>query len=458
MAGLSLSGLASGVDTSAVIEQLMAVDSNGKARLQLRQSALEARQSTLNDVKTRLNNLLTMAKDLGGSSAWADTQTTEVSDATKIAAKRLSGAAPGGHEITVANLARSEQRSYAFTPGTASSLSLTTSSGTTTVAITADDDGAAVANKINAAAGAPVYAVWVEDPTGDSTKDRLVLTRKETGAYQQSDMTVGGAAGLGTETYKAGVDASFTVDGDPQTSRSNVVRSAVPGLELTLKATGTSAVTVSAPGPDPEAVKSKVKAFVSQYNSTIDFIRGKVEEKPVKGATTTSDAAKGVLYGDSQLEGVLNQLRNLVSDAVPGRTGDIKSLRDLGVSTGKATGSASSADALDGKLVLDEAALTSALESDRLDVKSFLTDPTTGIAGKLTALLEPLVKVGGLVDQRATQAGRQAGDVKSQMTAMTARLELKQERLKAQFAAMEAAMAQSQSTSSWLSAQLAGLS
>jgi flagellar hook-associated protein 2 len=441
MAGLSLSGLASGVDTSAVIEQLMAVDSNGKARLQLRQSALEARQSTLNDVKTRLNNLLTMAKDLGGSSAWADTQTTEVSDATKIAAKRLSGAAPGGHEITVANLARSEQRSYAFTPGTASSLSLTTSSGTTTVAITADDDGAAVANKINAAAGAPVYAVWVEDPTGDSTKDRLVLTRKETGAYQQSDMTVGGAAGLGTETYKAGVDASFTVDGDPQTSRSNVVRSAVPGLELTLKATGTSAVTVSAPGPDPEAVKSKVKAFVSQYNSTIDFIRG-----------------KGVLYGDSQLEGVLNQLRNLVSDAVPGRTGDIKSLRDLGVSTGKATGGASSADALDGKLALDEAVLTSALESDRLDVKSFLTDPTTGIAGKLTALLEPLVKVGGLVDQRATQAGKQAGDVKSQMTAMTARLELKQERLKAQFAAMEAAMAQSQSTSSWLSAQLAGLS
>ena len=236
------------------------------------------------------------------------------------------------------------------------------------------------------------------------------------------------------------------------------MRSAVAGLELTLKATGTSAVTVSAPGPDPEAVKFKVKAFVSQYNSTIDFIRGKLEEQPVKGATTRTDAAKGVLYGDSQLEGVLNQLRNLVSDAVPGRTGDIKSLRDLGVSTGKATGGASSADSLDGKLVLDEAVLTSALESDRLDVKSFLTDPTTGISGRLTALLEPLAKVGGLVDQRATQAGKQAGDVESQMTAMTARLELKQERLKAQFAAMEAAMMESQATSSWLSAQLAGLS
>ena len=315
-----------------------------------------------------------------------------------------------------------------------------------------------MADKINAAAGSPVYAVWVEDPTGDDTKDRLVLTRKETGAYQQGDLTLSGASWLSSEGYKAGVDATFTVDGgDPQTSRSNVVRAAVPGLELTLKATGTTAVTVSAPGPDPEAVKAKVRAFVSQYNSTITFIQGELEEKPVKNASTISDAGKGVLYGDSQLKGVLNQLRNMVSDKVSGMTGSVTSLRDLGVSTGKATGGASSADALAGKLVLDEAVLTSALENGRLDVKTFMTDGTKGISAKLTKLLDPLTKVGGLVEKRATQAGQQAGDVEDQISSMTSRLELKQERLKAQFAAMEAALAQSQSTSSWLSSQLSSL-
>jgi flagellar hook-associated protein 2 len=164
---ISLSGLASGVDTTSVVEQLMQVDSQGKARLQLRQGVLEARQQTLNDVKTRLTNLLNVAKDLGSGGAWADTQTLDVSDAAKISAKLLSGAAPGGHEIVVANLARSEQRSYAYpSPGEAATLSFTTSSGTTTVSLSADDDGKAAANKINAVPGGPVYAVFVQDPTG----------------------------------------------------------------------------------------------------------------------------------------------------------------------------------------------------------------------------------------------------------------------------------------------------
>ena len=38
MADLGLSGLASGVDTSAIVEQLMAIERQGKTRLQLRQS------------------------------------------------------------------------------------------------------------------------------------------------------------------------------------------------------------------------------------------------------------------------------------------------------------------------------------------------------------------------------------------------------------------------------------
>ena len=304
---ISLGGLASGVDSSSIIEQLMQIDAQSKARLQLRQNVLEARQQALSDVKSRLSNLLTAAKDLGTGTAWADVQTLDVSDATKLSAKLLSGAAPGGHEINVTGLARSEQRSYAYTGGSASTLSLTTSAGTTNVSLAAEDDGKAVADKINATAGAPVYAVWVKDPNGVAANDRLVLTRKDTGEFLQGDLTVSGGAGLGSEAYTAGADAAYTVDGGiVQNSRSNVLTAAVPGLQLTLKATGTSAVTVGAPGPDPEAVKAKVKAFVSQYNSTVDFIRSKVTEKKVANATTTGDASKGVLSGDTQLNGVLS--------------------------------------------------------------------------------------------------------------------------------------------------------
>src|SRR4029079_12843209 len=147
MAGISLSGLSSGLDTQSIIDQLMAVDRAPETRMTLQQSALRARQSTLTDIGTRLRNLLTTAKDLGSISTWADTQSLDVSDANKITATRLGGAAPGGHDVTVSTLARSEQRSYTFAPG-AATLQLGPSSS---VSLSSTDDGQSAADKINAA-------------------------------------------------------------------------------------------------------------------------------------------------------------------------------------------------------------------------------------------------------------------------------------------------------------------
>jgi flagellar hook-associated protein 2 len=454
MAGLQLSGLTSGLDTDSVIQQLMAVDRAPETRLQLKESAYQARQSTLTDVATRLRNLLTAAKNLGSVDTWAEGQSLDVSDSSKLTATRLSGAAPGGHDINVQTLARSEQRSYTFTQG-AGTLDIGPS---THVAIGANDDGAAVADKVNAASGSPFYAVFVKDPLGDTTKDRLVLTRKDTGYFdpQASDaLQVSGVAWTSSEDFKAGVNAKFTVDGGTaQESRSNVVLSAVPGLQLTLKATGTTSVTVGAPGPDNSAVKGKIQAFVDQYNSTVDFIRSELNEKRVPNATTDADARKGPLFADTQLTGLLSQMRSIISDKT-GIGGTVKSLADLGVTTGTGSGGAASADAIAGKLTLDAGKLTDALDANRLDVKAFLTDTTKGISAKLTKLLDPVAKATtGLMDVRAKQAGDQATSIEDQISQMEDRLTQKADRLRAQFTAMEQALAQSQSQGSWLSAQL----
>jgi flagellar hook-associated protein 2 len=451
MAGISLGGLSSGLDTQSVIDQLMAIDRAPETRLRLKESALEARQQTLSDVATRLRNLLTAAKDLGSVSTWADTQTLDVSDSSKLVATRRSGAAPGGHDVTVTTLARSEQRSFAFTKE-AGTLNL---GPDTHISVSASDDGAAVADKINAASGSPFYAVYVKDPLDDPTKDRLVLTRKDTGKYDPAALSVDGLGWTSAATVKEGVNASFSVDGGtPQESLSNVVTSAIPGLQLTLKATGTSSVTVSPPGPDNSAVKGKVQAFVDQYNSTVDFIRSELAEKRVPNATSDTDARKGSLFADTQLTGLLAQLRGIVSDKT-GVGGAIKSFGDIGVSTGTATGGAASADALAGKLQLDATKFADALQDNRIDLKSFLTDTTNGISAKLTTLLDPVAKASsGLMDVRAKQAGDEAGSIEDQIALMETRLSEKADRLKAQFTAMEQALAQSQSQQSWLAAQL----
>jgi flagellar hook-associated protein 2 len=450
MAGLQLGGLASGLDTQSIIDQLMAIDRAPETRMQLQQSTLKARQQALTDVGTRVRNLEDQAKALGDVSTWADTQTLDVSDTTKLTATRLSGAAPGGHDINVTTLARSEQRSYAFTAGVA-----TLNIGAAQINLTADDDGQSAADKINANANSPVYAVWVQDPLGDTTKDRLVLTRKDTGEFNQADMAVSGAAWTSNETYTAGVNAAFTVDGGQvQYSKSNVVKSAIPGLQLTFKATGTTSVSVTPPGPDQNAIQQKLQSFVDQYNSTIDFIRGKLTEKTVPNASNATDAAKGVLFGDPQLTGMLSQLRNMMSDKT-GIGGAIQSMADLGISTGSASGGAADADALAGKLTFDTTKFADAFDGKRLDIKSFMTDPSKGIASKLTALLDPVAKpTSGLLDVRAQQAGDQSDDIDDQIAALEDRLSQQQTRLQAQFTAMEQALSQSQSQGSWLTAQL----
>jgi flagellar hook-associated protein 2 len=454
MAGLQLSGLTSGLDTDSVIQQLMAVDRAPETRLKLKETAYEARQSTLTDVATRLRNLLTAAKNLGSVDTWAEGQSLDVSDSSKLTATRLSGAAPGGHDINVQTLARSEQRSYTFEKG-AGTLDLGPS---THIAIGADDDAAAVADKINAASSSPFYAVFVKDPLGETENDRLVLTRKDTGYFDPSAadaLQVSGPSWTTSEDLKIGVNAKFTVDGGTaKESRSNVVLSAVPGLQLTLKATGTTSVTVGAPGPDNSAVKSKIQAFVDQYNSTVDFIRSELNEKRVPNATTDADARKGPLFADTQLTGLLSQMRSIISDKT-GIGGTVKSLADLGVTTGTGSGGAASADAIAGKLTLDADKLTDALDANRLDVKAFLTDTTKGISAKLTKLLDPVAKATtGLMDVRAKQAGDQATSIEDQISQMEDRLTQKADRLRAQFTAMEQALAQSQSQGSWLSAQL----
>ena len=452
MAGLTLGGLASCIDTDTVITQLMAIERAPQARLKLKESVLQARQTALTDVNTRLKSLQTAIKDLSAVGTWADTQSLDVSDTTKLTAKRLGGSAPGGHVLNVTQLARAEQHSYTFAPGAG-----TLNVGGTSIDITATDTGQDVADRINASPGAPAYAVFVKDPQG-AGNDKLVLTRKETGKFQ-TPLAITGPSWTAVDALKDGADAAFTIDDDPvvKYSKTNVVTSAVPGLELTLKATGTTSVTVGAPAPDADAVKAKVQAFVDQYNSTVDFIRGKLAEKSNPKATTEAEARKGVLFNDSQLTGILRDLRNMVADKAAGLTGGVTSFGDIGVSTGTASGGASSADALAGKLTLDTTKLTDALTNKRLDVKSFLTDPANGIAAKLNAYLDPVAKTDGVVAARARQTGDEIDGIDDQLAAMEQRLTTKSDRLRAQFAKMESAMSASQSQSSWLSAQLSRL-
>src|SRR3954469_14805612 len=120
--GISFGGLASGLDTNSIIDQLMAIERQPQDKLKLRQSQVDARKSALSDVSTRLKTLRLAAQDLKSPTLWLDTQSVDVNDPTKVAVTRTGGAGTGGYQVQIDTLASASQHWFQYTPPTADQL------------------------------------------------------------------------------------------------------------------------------------------------------------------------------------------------------------------------------------------------------------------------------------------------------------------------------------------------
>jgi flagellar hook-associated protein 2 len=447
VADLGLSGIASGVDTAAIVEKLVALDRQGQTRLQLRQGSLGAQQTALRDLKTKLDALKSAAADLRASKTWSQGQTVESSDAARVAVARTGGAPIGGYSVKVTQLAASAQKTYGWTQS-ASTSQLTIDA--TTLDIPANATIADVAATINGRSDLPVYAAVVGG-------DKLVLSSRATGAAATFGAT---GSQLSAPTNEvAGRNAKYLLDGDTieRESATNVVEDAIPGVRLTFKGTTSdpASIVVGAPGIDRDKVKAEVKAFVDAYNAVVTATRAKVSEKKVQNPTTQTDYNKGALFGDSALNSMLSRLRSGMGAAYTaiGNSTSLDDLRDIGISTGKAGASSEASKA--GLLTLDEAKLTAALDSDAEGVRRLLGGTATvAFAQDVEALATDL---GKMLDGRIESAGTQSRRITDELTRTDARLAAKEKRLKAQFAAMETALGTSQAQMEWLQGQLAGL-
>jgi flagellar hook-associated protein 2 len=459
----NISGLASGIDTNSIVSQLMSIERQPQVRLQQQQTVEAARQQALRDVNTRLQNLQNAIADLRDPSTWADQQEVDSSDTSLVTAVRTGGAAAGGYQVTVTQLARAQQLTQSSGISAASAvgtLTIQVGSGTAVkVNVAAGDSLQTLADKINGSSGSPTYATVVNG--------KLILSSKTTGAANTISVTGSEAADFGFAQSQSALDASYAIDGASKTSASNVVTDGMAGVTLTLKGVtsgGPVSVTVGSPGPDTESVQSKVQAFVDQYNSTIDFIQGKLTEKPILNPQSDPDRAKGVLYGDAGLEDLLANLRSAISAPVPGRPTAYSLLAQVGVSTGAAVGSgALNQDSIAGKLTLDSTALSNALNSDFSDTKVLFTNtagsgPTLGLAQRLNALVDAQTNAtSGILTNRITAEQSEIDDLKRQSDDMNQLLTDKEASLRSQYAAMETAMSKAQSQGQWLSGQIASL-
>ncbi len=457
MAGIQLTGLASGMDTASLVSQLMSIERLPRTSIEFNQSTTQARRNNLADIQSKLNSLKLATQDLGSSLSWNSTQRVDTSDATKVSATLKSGAGPGGYDIAITNLATSARATYTFDNTAPQSFTIQDSGGTTTGTFDVDAGGSLdeLVAAINAKPEAGVFAVNVND--------KLVLSSRTTG--DASNFTVTGLAMVpGSDV--AGVDANFTINAKAYTSATNVVTDAVPGLELTLKAkTDSTTINVGAPAPDTSVVKAKLKAFVDAYNTALTTMNSALGEKRVANPANATDAARGSLFGDTGVRDMLSAIRTSVGSPIPGfdaTTTDSKItlLAELGISTGAAnTTSTIDADAVAGKLKFDEAAFDAAYAKDPVGVQKLLggVAGTQGFAQQLTSRLASYTDTDGILASRLTSVDSDLTSIKDRLERFDDRLSTRQAYYEHQFAMLETALANSQSLGNQMAAQLNAL-
>jgi flagellar hook-associated protein 2 len=450
-APITISGLASGLETTKIIAALMGAEREPVTHLSDEQAKLAAEQTQLLSIQTSLQQLSFSASEFSLPSLFESAQSVTSSEPQRVSASSSSGAGVGGYEVNVTQLANSSQRSFTFTSPT--------SEQTLTIEgqefkLKAGESAKEFASSINTNSKAPVYAAVLEDGT-------LVLSSRVTGNTGAEFIKVSDAGGALTEkagTAKEGKDAEFEVDGVAGTSSSNTVTSAIPGVTLTLGGltpNGPVTIDVEPPGPNASVVEAQVQSFVKLYNSTVEAIQVQLQTKPPAKFSSTSEYGTGILFGDVELTGLLDGMRATMYEPISGLPTEMSSPFNIGISTGSATGSGGSSEgSLEGLLTLEPAKLSEAVKANPAGVEKMLQQWSQNLQTQINTVGAP----GGALEVRANGDGTQITQLSSQINTMNEQLAQREKSLQRTYAELESVISRNTTQSDWLTSQEESLS
>jgi len=446
---LTISGLASGLDTSSIISELMSVERAPVTRLTGEQEKVEGEQQQLQSVQSSLQQLSFSAAEFSLPSLFETSQSVTSSEPTRVTAASSSGAGIGGHEVEVTQLANSAQRTFTFTsPAAEDTLTIDGHSYT----VKAGESAKELAGKINSDSTATVYAAVLEGGT-------LVLSNRATGNTGAEFIKVSDTGGTLTEqagTAKEGKNAEYTVDGVAGTSASNIVTNAIAGVTLTLNGltpTGPVTINVHPPGASVSAVETQVQAFVKLYNSTVEAIQKQLTTKPLSKPKTVAEYGTGSLFGDFELQSVLSSMRQSMYEPIVGLPAEMSNPADIGIGTGAASGGGSSQAAIEGQLTLNSTKLKEAIEANPAGVQEMLEKWSQGLQSTLNNVAEP----GGTLEARVTGDTSQITQLKSKIDTMNELLLVREKALQVTYSELEAALSKNSSQAAWLTSQTESL-
>ena len=456
---MSLStGLISGMDTGALVSQLLQVEAAPQTALKARLSATQTTASAYRTLNSALQALTTAADAVLKPTTWSSTKGT--SSGPSVTVSTGAAATPGSLTFTVAKIATTASTvsadRWASTTEAAgiTTIDVRTADGTAskgTVALDGTESIAQIAAKINADSTLGLVASTVQVAPGQF-------------ALQISASTSGEAAGFSLATNKTftatsiGQDAELKIGSDTATttaysvySATNVFDGVLAGATITVSKVETAPVTVTV-AADPEAVTGKVSAFVDAVNSAL---------AQIKTYTDNAPGSKAALRGDYAVSSISGQLLDAVARAV----GENGSPAQIGIELTR-----------DGKVTLDKEKFTAALQGNPALAQNLMVGTPAGngpdgvagggddvaavpgIAERLrTAAKTASDATTGTLTSLAKGQDSMARDIQDRIANWDVRLAKRKLALTRQFTAMETALSSLQNQSNWLAGQLGSL-
>ncbi len=463
MSGITISGLGTGLDIGGMVTAIADAEKAPKqAQIDRLTTKTETSLSAVGTLTSAVETFEASLTALESSSSSFEGLGVQSSADGVASATAGAGAVPGSYEVEVISLASSSKVASASLEGGAS----TTFDSGGTLTIDVGDNASyevqvapgaslteirdAINSQLSATAG--ISANIITDASGA----RLVLSSEVTG--EGTDLYVKGTgdlaalninvdedgnhdltqqSGTGAGSITLASNASYKIDGLELSSSTNTV-TALSGLSIKLTAEGTTTLTVA---PNTEGLKTSIEAFVSAYNNLITVTNALTRVTTSEDETST-DA--GALVGDALVRSLLGSIRNELVQPSTG-SGELSVLAQLGVTTNK-----------DGTLSIDDAKLSSALETHYDEVQAFFVGDD-GLIPRLKSVTEPYTAPGGLLAGRTESLQKTMTQLSEQQQALDRRIDSLTTSLYTKYNNMDILVAQLQATSESILATLNAL-
>ena len=437
-AGISFGGLASGLDTQAIIKALVAVEERPIFALERTKTSLGKQKGLFGNLSTLLDTLTESAKALKTTADFLQMKAS-TSNEDILTATASSTATPGTYGVTVHALAKGQintagaASASAGIANTTSPVSFSIDIDGTSHFISANNDLNSIASAINSDAGLTedgVKAEVVDTGSGAPAGERYQLVIRGENPGSENSFTItydDGGAGFQdfvdtlTTNITPAEDAEIEVNGLTIYRSSNTIADLFGGLTLDLKSIDAGEEVTITVATDGEETSAKVKELVDAYNAVVDFFEA-------QNALDEEGKATSPIFGDTTMRSIRGSLRGIVGGSVSGTGNEaFQLLSQIGIK----------ADTK-GKLEFNQSKFEEALAEDENAVSALFSDSSTGIAARLEDQIDLYTdSIDGLLKTRNDGFDRRIKQTTTQIENAERRLVRYQEQLTVKYANLE---------------------